>query len=517
MRGRFWGCGTWILLACALGFANAAFALTKCGDDPGDAPAVAAFRAALTQTCDCTATSSQPAYRRCALKSASAAMKSNSLPRRCLRQVLGCARTTVIGKPGAVVCCRTDSMGHTRGIITLNAERCRPPRGGRACVSDAASVCDGCDANGCVVPPTPTPIPTATPTPAVCLPGNLLPLARVPFKVSAGTADCGGSRLNPDAAPPWSGEVDDTTGAKVANLGLGCMYAGSLPGVSLPDGGVSFLDVVGISTAGINLAGSTGTGPANCTRGASSTTHCINGEPGTDNQGACTTDADCGSTISACAPDANCYFGPPIPSANGPLSACVVPAILDDACGVAAADGNVSLRLRLSGRLYVTGNAAEPCPVCVNGTCSAGPNAGQACTAIGSKQTSIDCPPDPSKFFTAIILPISDLNTGTSTMVENGSQFCPATPTPTLGGEQRYCVLPTPVPMAFGIAGAGRITEMGIGLLGGTSTSVTLGGLFCVPPTQTFLDEAAGLNGPGAVSAAGSLDLSSVLSLPPLP
>jgi len=76
-------------------------------------------------------------------------------------------------------------------------------------------------------------------------------------------------------------------------------------------------------------------------------------------------------------------------------------------------------------------------------------------------------------------------------------------------------VRPTPIPRAFGIAGAGRISETGTGLLGGgVSTNLTLGGLFCVPPTQSFLDQAAELNGPGAVSAAGTLDLSSVLSLP---
>jgi len=292
------------------------------------------------------------------------------------------------------------------------------------------------------------------------------------------------------------------------------MYAGALPGVSLPDGGLSYLDVVGISSAGVSLAGSDGTGPTNCTRGVSATTHCINGQPGTDNQGTCTTDADCGGTVAACAADANCYFGPPIPSPNGQISACVVGALLDDACGEAGADGSVTLRLQLSARLYVTMNPDEPCPVCVGGTCSAGPRVGLSCTPVGSKQTSIDCPPDPLTFFTSLTLPISSLTTGTSTMVEHDSQFCPASPTPTLGGEQRFCVRPTPTPSAFGIAGAGRITETGAGLLGGgLSTSVTLAGLFCVPPTGTFLDTAAELNGPGAVSATGSLDLSSVLPL----
>jgi len=515
MRKTAWGLGVWVLLACCSGFASAT--VLRCGDVAGDAEAVAAFQDGLTRSCDCFSTADRLTYRRCALQAANAAMRSGTLARRCLHKVLGCTRATVIGKPGAVVCCRTDSRGHTRGVISLSADKCRAPLNGRACVSDAASVCGGCDANGCVYRPTPTPIPTATPTPDVCPAANLPALAHVPFKVNAGTADCGGAMLQPDAAPPWSGSVEDTDGNKVADLGLGCMYAGNLPGVSLPDGGVSFLDVVGISAASLSLAGSAGSGPTNCTRGASATTHCINGEAGTDGQGACATDADCGGTHAACAVDANCFFGPPIPAANGGLSACVIPAILDDACGEVTVDGNVTLRLRLAARLYATGDPDSPCPVCSGGTCSAGPRAGESCTAVGSKLTSLDCPPDPGVFLATLTVPITSLTTGTTTLVENGGMFCAAPPTPTLGGERRFCVRPTPTPAAFGIAGAGSITEAGTPLLGGGSTNVTLGGLFCVPPTQTFLDQFAQINGPGAVSASGSLDLSSVLTLPLLP
>jgi len=58
-----------------------------------------------------------------------------------------------------------------------------------------------------------------------------------------------------------------------------------------------------------------------------------------------------------------------------------------------------------------------------------------------------------------------------------------------------------------------RITEAGTPLWGSTSTNL-LAGLFCVPPTQTFLDQFAQINEPGAVSTTGSLDLSSILTLP---
>jgi hypothetical protein len=39
-----------------------------------------------------------------------------------------------------------------RGSIKSNADACRPPRGGSACVGGYPSLCDACDADGCTSP-----------------------------------------------------------------------------------------------------------------------------------------------------------------------------------------------------------------------------------------------------------------------------------------------------------------------------------------------------------------------------
>jgi hypothetical protein len=95
------------------------WALARCGDEPGDAAAVAAARAEVEATC-----------KRCA------------------------ARSTC-GKPGFVTCCRTSAGGVTRCSTKRDAERCVAPAGGSACVGSVSSCCDACTDGGCAPPPTP--------------------------------------------------------------------------------------------------------------------------------------------------------------------------------------------------------------------------------------------------------------------------------------------------------------------------------------------------------------------------
>src|SRR5437868_5580 len=113
MRETAWGRGFGITLICCMAYSTAGFAAQRCGDVAGDTDAVAAFQAGLMRSCDCVATADRLTFRRCAFQGAILAIRAGTLPRRCLHAVLACTRGTVIGKPGAVVCCRTDSRGHT--------------------------------------------------------------------------------------------------------------------------------------------------------------------------------------------------------------------------------------------------------------------------------------------------------------------------------------------------------------------------------------------------------------------
>src|SRR5437879_1523076 len=176
--------------------------------------------------------------------------------------------------------------------------------------------------------------------------------------LAQGTTDCGGPGPNPSSVAPFSGEIDDGTGTKLKDLGLGCLYIGggnalTLPGTPLPDGSTSILDVSGANGLQLTLAASNGTGPDTCTLGAGPGKHCAN-----TSLAACTSDADCGGQKSSCQLDANCFFGPPAPVPAGPLTSCVVDVIGTDPCGAAdLQSGNSSLTLGLSARPYLTGNA----------------------------------------------------------------------------------------------------------------------------------------------------------------
>jgi hypothetical protein len=327
------------------------------------------------------------------------------------------------------------------------------------------------------------------------------PLGAVSFGIAPGSADCGGAGLATPPSPPFSGELTDASGTTLADLGLGCFYLGggratNLPPARLPDGSTSLLDVATVNGLSLGLAASDGTGPANCTRGAGPLRHCVNGAPGTDGHGLCTTDADCGEGVGNCRPDANCLFGAPIPVPNPTpvLSACAVNVIASDPCGVAnLLDGSASVSLALSARLYLTGDQASPCPRCVGGVCSGGARAGQPCAGgAGSAGTTHECLPDPTEFVGALDVSPLSLSTGTSVMTSPDGNFC--------AGQR--------TPGAFGTGIVAReITQRGTPLLGGPALfSTTLAGNFCVPASENALvDNLVDAPGPGSVSAPGTI------------
>jgi hypothetical protein len=213
--------------------------------------------------------------------------------------------------------------------------------------------------------------------------------------------------------------------------------------------------------------------------------------------GQCATDTDCSGTPGSCQPTANCYFGPPIPVSNGAASACVVNAFLTDLCGsVGLLPPQANLATALSSRVYFSGHPSEPCPRCVGGVCDGGDRVGLSCTAVGSAQTSIDCPPPAIHFFGALTVVLPSLTTGTSTLPSSGGTFCP--------GQDP--------PGAFGQSAARSISEVGVPPGGSTNAlALNLAATFCVPATGTTIDFFAQLPAAGALSAAGELDLSSVL------
>src|SRR5262249_47268665 len=154
--------------------------------------------------------------------------------------------------------------------------------------------------------------------------------------------------------------------------------------------------------------------PANCTKGVAPGFHCI-GPTNTgmtcDPNNPTNPDFDCDVTIpGSCAPDAQCFFGPPLPIPNGPLTTCVLNVIKSDVSGtVDTSTGDASSSLPMFSRVYLTGNSTQPCPVCNCGKCSGGANDGGTCNPVGSLGTTLDCPPTPAQFLAPLNVTLGPL------------------------------------------------------------------------------------------------------------
>lgn len=484
------------LASSAIGAASAA---ARCYDDLGDADEVAAVREQVEDTCGCEGYERRGDYMRCVRDVVKAAVDAGDLQRQCKSAVMRCASRSTCGrKPGYVTCCRTNGNGRHSCAIKRGESRCRAPRNGSACVSGWASSCDACDNGACV--PTPTPSPTPTPTvPSLCESLAPLPrLAQVPFTIGQGTTACGGEHLTPGPEAPFSGRLDDAEGNKVADLGLGCLYTGSLAGVRIPDGAASVLDVVGINGTMLTVAGSDGNGTVDCTKGAGPERTCANGSPGTDGEGACTSDSDCGGT-ETCLAKPNCTFGPPLPVPGGAAPVCIVNVFASDMCGsVDILSLDSTLTVELSSRIHIAQNGKQmPCPTCVDNVCVGGDNDGQACTTTSSTLTSKDCPPSKSLFIGSLPVVLPAITTATSTLGGTDPLVCPGQTSPGL----------------LGVSAATSATQTG--QAAGLSGEMSLVSTFCVDATaSTLLNSVAGLPSGGALSVTGTMDFSQVLALP---
>ncbi len=157
------------LLAAILAFAalnpNQAAAAAKCDPQGTDASDIAAARAAVASSCDCATAATHAQYTRCSRAVLRARVENGDLNRRCRRSVQRCAQRSTCGRPDAVTCCITTASGKSKCRIRSDANRCKAPAGGAACVGNYESCCDACGAGGgCVPSPTPTAMPSPTPT-----------------------------------------------------------------------------------------------------------------------------------------------------------------------------------------------------------------------------------------------------------------------------------------------------------------------------------------------------------------
>jgi hypothetical protein len=340
---------------------------------------------------------------------------------------------------------------------------------------------------------------------AAACPPPQVSIGNAGLTIVTGTTDCGGPGLMPNSAPPQSGAIFDGNDVKLADLGLGCFYAGdglsnALPASQLVPGTTNYLSISSVneSLTAFVLAASDGTGPLNCSRGASAEQHCYNGHPGTNGMGLCTTDADCGSDQDYCLPLANCYFGAPIPlrPSSPAFNSCVLQAILTDACAsINLDDLTASLSVALGVRMYLTQNE-PPCPACVNGMCNSGERAGQACSGgFGPEGTTIECPPGSDDFIGQLLVNPLSVTSGTAEMVaDSEGNFCPG---------QRQ-------PGIFGTGFSGRRVRQIGNLVPSDPTSITvqLGGNLCLGSSGAQLvDGVVGLPGPSSASVTGSIEI----------
>lgn len=304
---------------------------------------------------------------------------------------------------------------------------------------------------------------TSSTTSTTLLPA-LLPLT-VEFMSLPPTGDCGSIR--------------NGSGTTLAPLACGDLAlgdgAGAIPAAALPDGAVVHFRLGGCSVIPL-------------------LTCALEAEPTPGAQYDCT--------------DTGCNFGPPVPIPNGALSACSVNTFSAPASGsVNLLTGATSANVALDLQVFVTGDAAQPCPVCSavgapgapgTGTCDRGARAGLACTSTNSQGLSRDCLPggaDGSVEAGTIGANLSPVTSGTVTRSNPGGNFCSGQATAGCFGN----------PACRSIVETGAAPGLAITSLLAPA-SATLVSVFCVPATgSVVLDGPAGLPGPAAISLQGAI------------
>jgi hypothetical protein len=336
-----------------------------------------------------------------------------------------------------------------------------------------------------------------------CVPSEKKPCASLTYTGIPGTAQCGGTALEPDPGPPLAGALYDAQvgGTKLHDLGAGCTYFGGgdseyYPSVPLSSG-VSSTATADVCAGDVLTFTAHGGAPGGvCTLGPIDRKICMNaiGRP-------CNGDADCAGAPGSCIPAPRCFLGPPQPFRAGIASVCLLQplaapttATLDTSTGTYT----VSSSARTVVYLVTIGDTPYPCPRCLDGTCSGGPRDGRPCL-VGptSDQTSLDCLPYDSQFYLTLAPTTSQQSNAPTSLVSDANGFfCPS---------QIH-------PGAFGEEDARRIELTGIptgNIRDHQPHTTTLNELSCSNSTgNPTADQLADFPGPVTTTVVGTLQLS---------
>jgi hypothetical protein len=455
--------------------------------------------------------------------------------RQCCREGGGACAVTTSTTTTTDTVPTTSSSSTTTTPSTSSTSSSLAPRCGNG-VIEAGETCDpDASPNGCFAE-TPFCVGDCGTCSSLC--------SELVLTLDPATGNCGFPGQGDPASPPLSGELRDASNSVTTAgiLGLGCLNIGGglasiIPPGPFPDGSSTAFHVADCSGNPLALQPADTGDPATCTLGPKATRHCANGHPGTDEAGACTQDSDCqpvcvgnrcidgsrgadgvggcadnaqcgpssitGSPHGVCLPDPSCYFGNPVPIANGGTSICLVNVVGDGVTGTAdRAHGAASIALPLESYLYLTGLEPEynpyflgsPCPRCEGGVCTAGRRKGLACSSASALLVTPDCPPGDHLFLAAIDVAAALSTSDTTVTSDPQGIFCAGQ---TSGG-------------AFGQSNVRTILEHGAGsgLLDVDVRPAALSSVFCIPLTGNLLvDASANLPGPAAVTLGGSLRL----------
>jgi len=249
--------------------------------------------------------------------------------------------------------------------------------------------------------------------------------------------------------------------------------------------------------------------------------------PGTTCTITARTAAQSGSTKNCS--DTGCQFGTWLAIANGGTSTCVRNTFASPASGTLdLTSGDFDGSIPLTSAVTLTGNGAAPCPLCLvggtpgagTGVCSgAAANAGATCTGVNSTGDNYECLPA-GVALAPFGVDLTPITTGTTFMdtttdmdkVPGGvvGEFCPGQDAVEPGSYGCFALgkgaPPGPGPVCDYIEERGS-PAAGISIGGGT-TAVTLGSVFCIPAAGNgLIDGAADLPGPGATTLPGTFAL----------
>src|SRR5947207_1673939 len=252
-----------------LGAAEASFA--ACGDNPGDAEAVAATRAQIAQQCPCSGFNSHGAYQRCAARVTNQAVKAGTLSKDCAEVVMSCAGNSTCGRSSAVTCCQTDATGATTCSVVSRPGACKAPSGGSACVGTQSSCCDACVSGGCAGGGGTTTTTVATTTTTVAT--TTTTIATTTTTVATTTTTIATTTTSTTTTTTTSTTTTSTTTSTTTTTVGTC--APIVPSAAIAN------------TYRLNGT----TGEKRCTTNSAA-----------NRFGTCTTDADCGNTAGGCLP-----------------------------------------------------------------------------------------------------------------------------------------------------------------------------------------------------------------------